>query len=294
MRRTTLLTLTLGLLAGCGASQSTTPASEPETTASSESGSPGEDLTLADRMWRHFHDATLALDAVIGGDLTTARAQMKTLSERDFGDDLPGDWAPWVDDMQAEAKRGAEAADLDAAAKSIAAIGMQCAECHRATRGGQELTGDEAGYRHMRNTGLSEKMARHLWSAKELWLGMTGPVHQAWSRGGAALMNIDVPALVDTRGVPVKDEAAPTGKGTTAGEASDDEAAAPASKTAPAHTASGAVDLDAAMRDLHALGARADKAGNPTEKRDVFAAIVGRCASCHSELGITPQPTRHD
>jgi hypothetical protein len=48
------------------------------------------------------------------------------------------------------------------------------------------------------------------------------------------------------------------------------------------------------MRDLHALGARADKAGNPTEKRDVFAAIVGRCASCHSELGIAPAATQHD
>lgn len=285
------LPIALLLLVACGGSQA---ASSGTTAAAEPAGSPGEQLSLTDQMWRHFHDATEALDAVIGGNLEAVRVPMRRLAEREYGEEVPDDWMPWVAEMQAEARRGAESADLDTAAKSVAALGTTCGECHRATRGGAEFTGDEAGYRHLRNTGLNEKMARHLWSAKELWLGLTGPVHQAWSRGAAALMNVDVPALVDHRGVPATTDEPPTGEGKLAGESGKSEAREVPSGSAPSTTASGAVDLDAAFRDLRVLGERADTATIAKEKEQVFGEIVSRCAGCHAELGIEPAPTRHE
>jgi hypothetical protein len=220
---------------------------------------------------------------VIAGRLEAVRAPLERLSRRPHGDPMPADWRPWVDEMQAEAARGAAARTLAGAAASVAALGASCGECHRTTRGGPDWSGDEQGYDHHDEGGLQEKMRRHKWSAEELWLGLTGPVHQAWSRGAAGLMNINVPSLVDHRGTPVPEERAPSGEGTVQG---DPHPELPDQSAAPRTAATGTIDLDAALRDLRELGKRADKAEIPRDKQLVYGEIISRCGHCHASLGI--------
>jgi len=235
-------------------------------------------------MWHHFWDSSMALEAVVAGDLDGVKTALGRLAASEHGDEIPADWLPWLEDMKAEAGRGAQSDSLAVAATSVAALGAQCGECHRATRGGPEFTGDERGYSAFRRGGLEEKMARHLWSAKELWLGLSGPVHQAWSRGAAGLMNIQVPAVVDHRGASATEERAPTGEGTLAGGESAEGAEAAAGGEAKA--GGNTIDMDAALREIRELGKQADQAGMPKQKQTVFAEIIGRCGGCHSELGV--------
>jgi cytochrome c553 len=236
-------------------------------------------------MWHHFWDAAEARKAVIAGDLEAVRAPMQRLATGDYGMEIPVDWMPWIEEMQAEARRGQGATSLREAAGAVAALGTSCAECHRATGGGGKFEGDTFGYQHLGRKGLEEKMARHLWSAEELWLGLSGPVHQAWARGAGALMNITIPKVVTHTGEPARPDEEPTGEGTLAGEHPTAPPATEHSET----LGEGEVDLDVALEGMRALGRRADTAAIPKDKASVYGEILFRCGSCHAHLGIRLQ-----
>jgi cytochrome c553 len=238
-------------------------------------------------MQDHFADATAARDAVIAGRLQDVLAPLERLAHAPDARDLPDDWQPWFDDMRKAAVRGARATTLVSAADSIAALGATCGECHRTTRGGpKEALAPEYYARGER--GLPEKMARHRFAADELWFGLTGPVHQAWSAGASALMNINVPGLVTHRGDPATDDRRPSGDGTLQGEPDpnmpDQERDEPEHASAKPDT----VNLDPALRELRALGQRADRATIVVDEQQVFAEVIAKCGTCHARLGVRP------
>ncbi|MFI5306854.1 MAG: hypothetical protein ACHQ53_05870 [Polyangiales bacterium] len=234
-------------------------------------------------MRHHFADATAARDAVIAGRLQDVRAPLTALASAEREPELPNDWQPWLDDMQAAARRGAAARTLDEAAASVAVLGTTCGECHRTTHGGlRDAARPSSGYDPKNRKGLEEKMARHKFSADALWVGMTLLEHQAWADGAAALMNIDVPGLVNEHGTKETQERHATGEGALA-EAPDPRL--PTQETA-GNAAPGAIDLDAAMRELRALGTQADQAKIASEKQAVFGAIIARCGDCHARAGV--------
>jgi hypothetical protein len=241
----------------------------------------------------HFADATAARDAVITGRLEAVRAPLEALANAERSPALPDDWLPWLEEMQAAARKGAQARTLDEAAAAVALLGGTCGECHRTTHGGvRDAASAAPAYDPEGHKGLEEKMARHKFSADALWLGLTGPEHQSWARGAEALMNINVPSLVTLRGVPAIGDRAASGEGTLQGEpdprtpAQDgaQQAAAP-----PAHAR--AIDLDAALRELRSLGTQADQAKIATEKQAVFGKVIARCGDCHAALGVRLQMT---
>lgn len=284
-----------GWLCACGAG-SPTPAAESGGSATG-SGTESPPGALDEKMFRHFLDAAAARDAVIAGHPEGVREPLLRLAARDIGPEIPDDWTPWVEEMQAQARRGAEARTLPEAAQAVAALGATCGECHRTTIGGPRWKGDERGYQTEGKTGLEEKMQRHLWSAEELWLGLTAPRHQAWSRGAAALMNIHVPSLVTPRGEPGTEEMRPTGEGGLQDRPPKVGVGAPGQPIKPVVVAGDApqatggklgdpVDLDAALRDLRELGKQADRARLPHDKQEVFGEIISRCGGCHAELGV--------
>jgi hypothetical protein len=235
-------------------------------------------------MRHHFADATAARDAVIAGRLQDVPAPLTALANAEREPEIPNDWLPWLDDMQAAARRGAQARTLDEAAASVAALGTTCGECHRTTHGGlHDAARPSGGYDPQNRKGLEEKMARHKFSADALWVGMTLLEHQAWADGAAALMNIDVPGLVNEHGTKETSERHATGRGAL-DEAPDPRL--PAQDAASGKVAVGAIDLDAAMRDLRELGAQADQAKIATEKQAVFAQIIVRCGGCHARAGV--------
>jgi cytochrome c553 len=239
-------------------------------------------------MLDHFADATAARDAVIAGRLQDVKAPLDRLAGAQDIRDLPDDWTPWFDEMRKVAARGAAASTLVAAAESVAALGGTCGECHRTTRGGPKAAlapeYNPAGAR-----GLREKMARHRFAADELWLGLTGPTHQAWSTGASALMNINVPSLVTHRGDPATDDRAPSGQGTLQGQPDPAmPAQEPREDAAPKTPASSTVDLDPELRALRALGERADRATSGADKQQVFGEMIARCGACHAKLNVRP------
>jgi hypothetical protein len=239
-------------------------------------------------MLDHFADATAARDAVIAGRLQDVRAPLDRLAVAPAARNLPDDWVPWFDEMRKVAARGAGATTLTAAAESIAALGATCGECHRTTVGGPK-TVLAPEYNSAGARGLQEKMARHRFAADELWIGLTGPAHEAWSTGASALMNINVPGLVTHRGYPATDDRPPSGEGNLQGE--PDPAMPPQGRDEDAEhdgPPSGTVDLDPELRALRTLGTRADRASVAADKQQVFGEVIARCGACHAKLGVRP------
>lgn len=273
--------LFVGLLLGCGASQAPAIGTHTATTTPPQAAS---GASLPRSMWTHFAYATAARDAVIAGRLGEARTPLHALATLEPSPDLPVDWLPWVKDMQGVAKQGAQSKTLTEAAKSVAALANACGECHRTTGGGHGDPQNAAiAYDPQDKVGLDEKMARHMYSADALWLGLTGPEHQAWSAGAAALMNIHVPDLVDEHGSPATADNRPSGEGELQGPL--DPRLPPAVATR-SDTESGSVNLDTALRELRALGVQADQARSGEQKQEIFAQMIARCGGCHAALGI--------
>jgi cytochrome c5 len=285
----------MGVLCACGAgAESPGAASGASDKGTGAEAPPG---ALDDRMFRHFLDATAARDAVIAGRADGVHEPLARLAAREIGAEIPDDWKPWVAEMQAQARRAADAKTLPEAARVVAALGSTCGECHRTTIGGPKWEGDQRGYQTEGKTGLEEKMQRHLWSAEEMWLGLTAPRHQAWSRGASALMNIHVPSLVTPRGEAGTDEMDPSGSGTLQDKQPKVGVGAPGRVEAEPVVAGDApqttggklgdpVDLDAALRDLRELGKQADAARLPHDKQVIFGEIITRCGECHAKLGV--------
>jgi cytochrome c553 len=238
-------------------------------------------------MRHHFADATAARDAVIAGKLENVRPPLEALARGESDPAMPDDWRPWLEEMQAAARRGSQARTLDEAAASVAVLGTTCGECHRTTHGGlHDAARSSASYDPGNRTGLDEKMARHKFSADALWIGMTLLQHQAWADGAAALMNIELPGLVNEHGTKETSERGATGEGELRGTA---DARLPAQDEDTPEARAGSIDLDPALRELRALGQKADQAKIASEKQDVYAQIIARCGACHAKAGAKLQ-----
>ncbi|MDD9939008.1 MAG: hypothetical protein OXT09_35800 [Myxococcales bacterium] len=249
---------------GCGAPPEPAPAPAPE----ASTGEEAEAVPAGQQMWHHFWDIIKARDAVIGARLGDVNAPMSRIASGEFGMDVPPDWMNWIEDMQAQAKKGASPASLSEAAVAVSTVAGACADCHRTTGGGPKLEGDTRGYKPD-GTGLSEAMARHAWAAEELWLGMTAPRHEAWMRGATALASMELPQDEPPLG------AEPPAEAAAEGEAA--EPPAPAPETSP---------LWQDLEKMRALGKRAEQAGQPAEKTAVYAEMLAQCAGCHAAAGF--------
>lgn len=244
--------------AACSSGEPAAPAPEPSSGAETASApTPAMDR----KMWHHFFAVADARDAVVVGDVELVREPLARIAARSFGvDEMPPDWLPWAEEMQQEAARGAQVTTIEQAAQVVAAVAQRCGDCHRATRGGPELTNDVQAFEAQGRTRVARAMAQHVWASEELWLGMTVPHHQSWVAGAKALSETPLPPLRAEPGAEPA-EAPPEG---AADEGVDAEMQA---------------DLDA----VRALGPRALAAGKPFEMTAVYAELLARCGNCHAE-----------
>ncbi|MCO4748270.1 MAG: hypothetical protein KC912_25980 [Proteobacteria bacterium] len=137
---------------------------------------------LESDMADHFGLAVAALSAVIEGDLEGSKKAQAELRDLDTSS-MPEGFAPGMDRVKAAAAEGAEAAWLVDAAKSVAAVGQACGDCHAATGGGPDMTGAPPHPRW----GPESEMMRHQWAASLMWLGLTAPSEASWQAGSDAL-----------------------------------------------------------------------------------------------------------
>jgi hypothetical protein len=95
-------------------------------------------------------------------------------------------------------------------------------------------------------------MQRHQWAADRLWEGLIGPSDAAWNRGTDMLMD------------------------------------APLRPTEVANATALNGNLSKIVRRIHALGGIGTETRTPDARSELYAEILGLCASCHTLLGGGP------
>lgn len=193
MSQTTLIALSLVLVAGACSPKSPTaspelaPAApaEPAEPAAPEVAAPTEDpAAIAKRMHEHLLIIGQVKDAAIAGDLGRIKEAARPLAEAAEQTTLPDTWTPHVREVDLQAKRVMEASDLAAAARGVSLMAERCGSCHvdAGARVALAPPGEPPAA-----SGTSAHMLRHQWALDRLWEGLVGPDDARWVAGAEAL-----------------------------------------------------------------------------------------------------------
>ena len=207
-----------------GTAAEATPAdTPPEVPAAPEIPEPTPSQGL---MHGHYRRAADARDALIRGDMETARADMQWLSAHHEDEALADDLQPLLVQMHTEAARFADATTLTEAGQALARTLVRCGNCHRQHDAGFQVAlpplpeGD-------RNV---DHMQRHLWSATRMWEGLVMADAEQFTAGTDALREAPLHDLAGESGQPPERVSALADHvhalGREAAEAADDDARA--------------------------------------------------------------------
>lgn len=94
-------------------------------------------------------------------------------------------------------------------------------------------------------------MRQHLWAADRMWLGLVGPSDELWTTSATALADLELHELAD---LPDGPEA-----------------------------------FTRMEMDVHLLAGRAALAKSAAERAVLYGEFLGRCAACHTLVGVTPR-----
>lgn len=225
----------------------------PSATAAKADSSPAEQRqqmtpSVAKHMKDHFTRGSEIRNAVIAGELATAKKHAQWMAEHQLSEDLPDDWKPHVIALQDAAKQVLDATDLDAAAKYAAQMSRACGSCH-AKLGGPEF---KLGQAPAGGSGPGAHMQRHQWAAERMWDALTVPSEEAWQKG-AELM-ADAPLTPEVL---------------------------QGAQSVPSAT----TELAKEVHDL-AEAARADR--HPDKWQAAYGRFLATCAECHQTLHRGP------
>ena len=206
---------------------------------------------VAVHMGEHFWELADAHDAAIEGDLDGIRVAARWLAEHEAAEGLPEAGLPFVEALQAESARTAEASDLAAAATGLSRVAASCGACHQALEVPLPTVVDEdpAG-----GDDLGSQMSTHIRAADLLWEALIAPSEDAWQGGIALLSSVDVlpDAVTDT---PEEEEV-----------------------------------VSELLDRLRAIADEGGSAG-PQERPALYGQLVSTCGQCHSALGRGFDPT---
>lgn len=211
----------------------------------------GEDeSTIADHMHEHLTRISTIKAAIIAAKLEDVREPASWLAEHEAAEGLPAEFESYVIRMRSHARGVIEAQDLATAAESVSNMAKTCGNCHLVN--GVDL---EFGFDRKPREDLDDvvtHMQRHQWAADRLWEGLIGPSDAAWNRG--ANMLIDAPL-----------------------QPSD-------LITSTDHDK----ELRKMARRVHALGGISTETKTPDARSELYAEVLGLCASCHTLLSRGP------
>ena len=151
-------------------------------------GQPPPDAN-AKRMQRHFYEAIVMREAVIRGDLPSARASGEVLAAAPTTS-ADARWAGHVERVRTAALAGAKAKGIIDAALAVGELGAACGACHQAL--GVELDSPPDPWPDVRPDAEGH-MLRHQWAAERMWDGLIRPSRDAWLRGVDALYEKPLP-----------------------------------------------------------------------------------------------------
>lgn len=134
-----------------------------------------------DAMVEHHREVLGARDAIIAGDLRTAKSALGALAERL---PLPGLDGPLQEALEGAASQGAAAEDLDGVSLALGDAAAVCGTCHKAQ--GTRPTG-ETGPAPEVGRDVKSQMALHRWASMRLWEGLVAGDDRMMQEATAAL-----------------------------------------------------------------------------------------------------------
>lgn len=107
---------------------------------------------------------------------------------------------------------------------------------------GKAELGDSSEPASGKTDSVEERMGRHILALDRMWIGLTGPSDDAWRDGAKVLVH----APAKTRGQELTPE------------------------------------FRAALREVRALGTRAERAAGSVQRAEVYGQLLSTCAGCHA------------
>jgi hypothetical protein len=132
----------------------------------------------------HYLKANQVHDAVVMGNLDTAKATAQWIADNTVADQLPVKWRPNVPPVVDAANEVVGASDLETAAKGLASLGNACGKCHAAMEVPMEIPEKDPP---PEADDAKSHMLRHQWAVRRMWDGLIAPSDDAWTAGAEAL-----------------------------------------------------------------------------------------------------------
>lgn len=197
-----------------------------------------------EQMASHFEESLAIRDALIGGDLETARRRARALTEWKASD-LRAEAAGYVTEFRAAAQAVMDAPDRGTLARAVGRLAASCGDCHRGSNVRVEL---EPAASPAAEPGAVAHMRRHLWAADRLWEGLIVPSDDAWGRGTEALATVALRPETLSPDLPLYPR------------------------------------VEALAQRVHALAEEGSRTADTGARIDVYGGVLATCARCHGLL----------
>ncbi len=222
------------------------PASEPEPARAPAPAEPLDTHTL--HMELHYLAATASVEAVVRGDLDSAREQLGWLGGHPPQASIPVAWWPAIERMQRASQNGLASGSGIGLAEALGQVGAACGGCHR-DQGAQVDFGPPPPAPD--GTDVLHHMARHAWGLDRMWEALISSRDDRWDEG-ARMIAREGPSYRHTGGHEGGDQT----------------------------SLLLAAELHQAAEE--ALGAPLDR------RAGLFGDVLGRCVACHDHTGGGP------
>jgi len=198
---------------------------------------------LQAHMYAHYDRAEAVHQSLMHGEMGTAQESAEWIASHSEIHDIPPGTRRYDDAVRAFAGRVAQSTSLKDAAIAAARMGSSCGDCHQAQQVDPRFL---MGTAPPGGGGPRAEMARHVWAADRMWVGLLGPSDAAWDEGARGFQG----GWLDTQEVLVDPE--------------------------------NRARIRALVRHVYDLGARAVDATGAQERAEIYGEFLNTCADCHS------------
>lgn len=224
---------------GAGAEPATAPPPEPAPAASAEQPA------LEEWMRTHFVEGRGIRDALVRGELPSAKARLADLGRQPSPADVPAEWEPHLESLRGAAGDAAEAEALAAVAVGFARFAAQCADCHRAADAAPSFASPDLA---PAEGDAPAPMERHQWAAEAMWQGLVAPAPDRYRQGAEVL------------------------------------AAAPLHPAELVVGDAPPLDVVQAAEQARDVAGRASRAETDDARAELYGELLATCAGCHGQL----------
>lgn len=147
--------------------------------------SPREGVTPTQaHMFAHYDRADELHHALVTGDLDRAQEAAEWIATHQKRHDLEMGDSRHDAAVRAFAHQAVNSTQLQAASVAAARMASSCGDCHKEERVNARFL---MGTATPGGTGPMAEMAKHIWAAERMWVGLLGPSDAAWAEGAKGM-----------------------------------------------------------------------------------------------------------